>query len=326
MRHRGRTLLRALLAVFAALIAFGVTPALAAEPPATSKTVKSNGDGTYTLSLSVTGKSQASSSSSKADVIVVLDTSGSMSERADDSRQSRLSVAKSAVNSLAEQLLSNNTTENPDSVRLSLVTFADYATTRVTGTTSLSSFQRQVNRLTATGGTNWEDALATANAIQTRDGAEAYVIFVSDGNPTFRNTRGTKIWWQNRDEFEAHSSDGHRYYGTGNSDAYGLNYDYAEVQAVAIAGEGKSFFAIGAFGTVSNMQGLAAATGQTGNYYNAADSAALNAAFDNIINTITNNLTYSNVKVTDGITALTATSLGGGVLLTPLLTQKPRTA
>lgn len=312
MRHRGRTLLRALLAVFAALIAFGVTPALAAEPPATSKTVKSNGDGTYTLSLSVTGKSQASSSSSKADVIVVLDTSGSMSERADDSRQSRLSVAKSAVNSLAEQLLSNNTTENPDSVRLSLVTFADYATTRVTGTTSLSSFQRQVNRLTATGGTNWEDALATANAIQTRDGVEAYVIFVSDGNPTFRNTRGTKIWWQNRDEFEAHSSDGHRYYGTGNSDAYGLNYDYAEVQAVAIAGEGKSFFAIGAFGTVSNMQDLAAATGQTGNYYNAADSAALNAAFDNIINTITNNLTYSNVKVTDGITALTATSLGGG--------------
>lgn len=312
MRHRGRTLLRALLAVFAALIAFGVTPALAAEPPATSKTVKSNGDGTYTLSLSVTGKSQASSSSSKADVIVVLDTSGSMSERADDSRQSRLSVAKSAVNSLAEQLLSNNTTENPDSVRLSLVTFADYATTRVTGTTSLSSFQRQVNRLTATGGTNWEDALATANAIQTRDGAEAYVIFVSDGNPTFRNTRGTKIWWQNRDEFEAHSSDGHRYYGTGNSDAYGLNYDYAEVQAVAIAGEGKSFFAIGAFGTVSNMQDLAAATGQTGNYYNAADSTALNAAFNNIINTITNNLTYSNVKVTDGITALTATSLGGG--------------
>lgn len=57
MRHRGNTLLRALLAVFAALIAFGVTPALAAEPPATSKIVTSNDDGTYTLSLSVTGKS-----------------------------------------------------------------------------------------------------------------------------------------------------------------------------------------------------------------------------------------------------------------------------
>ena len=101
MRHRGRTLFRALLAVFAALIAIGVTPAFAAEPPATSKIVTPNGDGTYTLSLSVTGKSQASQEQSKADVIVVLDTSGSMSERADDSWQSRLSVAKSAVNSLA---------------------------------------------------------------------------------------------------------------------------------------------------------------------------------------------------------------------------------
>lgn len=311
MRHRGRTLLRALLAVFAALIAFGVTPALAAEPPATSKIVTSNDDGTYMLSLSVTGKSQASSSSSKADVIVVLDTSGSMSEWADDSWQSRLSVAKSAVNSLAEELLSNNTTENPDSVRLSLVTFANYATTRITSTSSLSAFQNQVNRLKASGGTNWEDALKTANAIQTRDGADVYIIFVSDGDPTFRNTRGTRTLGQDWDEFERHSSDGHTYYGTGNSDAYGLNYDYAEVQAVAIAGEGKSFFAIGAFGTVSNMRKLAAATGQSGNYYNAADSDALNTAFDNIINTITNNLTYSNVKVTDGITALAATSLGG---------------
>lgn len=55
MRHRGRTLFRALLAVFAALIAIGVTPAFAAEPPATSKIVTPNDDGTYTLSLSVTG-------------------------------------------------------------------------------------------------------------------------------------------------------------------------------------------------------------------------------------------------------------------------------
>ena len=314
MRHRGRTLFRALLAIFAALIAIGVTPAFAAEPPATSKIVTPNDDGTYTLSLSVTGKSQASSSSSKADVIVVLDTSGSMSERAGDSWQSRLSVAKSAVNSLAEELLSNNTTDNPDAVQLSLVTFSNYATTRITGTMSLSGFQKQVNSLTATGGTNWEDALKTANAIKTRKGADVYVIFVSDGDPTYRNTRGTRAWGQDRDEFESHSSDGHTYYGTGNSDAYGLNYDRARDQAVAIAGEGKSFFAIGAFGNVSNMQKLAAASGQAGNYYSAADSAALNAAFDNIINTITHNLTYSNVKVTDGMTSLAATSLVDGAV------------
>lgn len=37
MRHRGRTLLQGLLAVFAALIAIGVTPAFAAEPPAPAR-------------------------------------------------------------------------------------------------------------------------------------------------------------------------------------------------------------------------------------------------------------------------------------------------
>lgn len=309
MRHRGRTLLRALLAVFAALIAFGVTPALAAEPPATSKIVTSNDDGTYTLSLSVTGKSQASSSSSKADVIVVLDTSTSMGDSTGTS--TRIEVARQAVNSLAQQLLENNTTENPDAVTLSLVTFDNYATTKITRTTAYRTFSNAVpSSVRYDRGTNWEDALKTANAIQTRDGADVYIIFVSDGDPTFRNTRGTRTLGQKRDEFERHFSDGHRYYGTGNSDAYGLNYSYARNQVVSIA-TSKSFFAIGAFGTISNMRKLAAATGQTGNYYNAADSDALNTAFDNIINTITNNLTYSNVKVTDGITALTATSLEG---------------
>ena len=49
-------------------------------PPATGKTLVSNGDGTYTLSLSVTGKAETTSESNKADVIVVLDSSGSMDE------------------------------------------------------------------------------------------------------------------------------------------------------------------------------------------------------------------------------------------------------
>ncbi|MDD5807361.1 MAG: hypothetical protein PUD02_08515, partial [Eggerthellales bacterium] len=50
----------------------------ASNPPATSKTVVDNGDGTYTMSLSVTGQSQSSAEASPVDVIVVLDTSGSM--------------------------------------------------------------------------------------------------------------------------------------------------------------------------------------------------------------------------------------------------------
>ena len=49
-------------------------------PPVAEKNLKDNGDGTYDISLSVTGKSESSSESSKADVVVVMDVSGSMKE------------------------------------------------------------------------------------------------------------------------------------------------------------------------------------------------------------------------------------------------------
>lgn len=60
------------------------------------------------------------------------------------------------------------------------------------------------------------------------------------------------------------------------------------------------------------MQSIAQVAGQSNNYYSASDSAALNAAFANIINTITHNLAYSSVKVTDGLTSLAASVLVSG--------------
>ena len=48
------------------------------DAPVRSKTLTDNGDGTYTLTLSVTGKSSSSDASEKANVVVVFDSSGSM--------------------------------------------------------------------------------------------------------------------------------------------------------------------------------------------------------------------------------------------------------
>lgn len=48
------------------------------EAPAHSKTLTDNHDGTYTLSLSVTGAASSKTESNKADVVVVFDLSGSM--------------------------------------------------------------------------------------------------------------------------------------------------------------------------------------------------------------------------------------------------------
>ena len=53
-----------------------------ATPPATSKTLTDNGDGTYNLNLSVTGSASSSTTKTKANVVIVMDISGSMSEKA----------------------------------------------------------------------------------------------------------------------------------------------------------------------------------------------------------------------------------------------------
>ncbi|RVU98155.1 VWA domain-containing protein [Coriobacteriales bacterium OH1046] len=304
-----------MVAITTALVGFGGLGIAEGEPtatpPGTAKTLTDNGDGTYTLSLSVTGRAESSSTSSKADVIVVLDRSGSMrydqAGHSPDSWQysgpSRLSVATSAVNSLAGQLLANNTADNPDRVQLSLVTFSSTASTDITGTTSLSQFQNRVNSITANGGTNWEDALQDAHAIDTREGANVYVIFVSDGNPTFRNTQGGGSGYENAQ----HGSYPNYYYGSGNSDNNGKNFQYALVQAQAIVNAGKIFYSIGAFGDATNMQNLATQSGApASNYYDATDQSALNAAFDNIIAEITNAFGYKDVKIEDGITSLTS--------------------
>lgn len=313
---------KALVAAVAIIAAVGLlalpVPAFAEDVPATDltapahdKTATPNDDGTYKITLSVTGNSVQNSTTSHADVIVVMDTSYSMnySQRGDYIdyyRPSRLSVAKDAVNSLAAKLLENNTTDNPDAVHISLVTFGGYATTYFTTsngyTTNLQDFQATVNglqtgsRYNATGATNWEDGLTVANQMATRDANQTYIIFVSDGDPTRRNTQGGYSRW---DEDSPTNIDGHVIYGSGNSDDNGKNYKYASQVAQSINEAGKKLFSVGVFGNVSKMQNLASAAEQAGNYYSASDKDTLNSAFENIVNTITTNISYTNVKIED---------------------------
>ena len=139
--------------------------------------------------------------------------------------KSRLAIAQEAVDKLAKQLLANNTTAVSDAVQLSLVTFASTAKAATTPTTDLDTFTGYVDSTTADGGTNWEDALATANGVKTRNGASVYVIFVSDGNPTYRNTQYPTLTstYDGNGSYEG----GALVYGNGRNDTYGNNYDAA---------------------------------------------------------------------------------------------------
>lgn len=266
------------------------------DAPQTEKRLTDNNDGSYQLSLSVTGKSEESTTTTKANVVIVLDTSGSMKNNVQGGG-TRLSVAKNAVNKLSKTLLDTNTAENPDMVELSLVTFATTAQIKINKTTNLNTVQNTVNALSADGGTNWEDALQKANGINFGDSDPTYVIFVSDGNPTFYlNPNG--------------SVGGNGGEGASNIAA---SYNHAVDDAQAIVAAGKDFYGIGVFGSVSRMQSLVTDAGAPAtNYFSATDEAAINAAFSNIAQSITNGLGYTNVKITDQLTNLTSSTLIDG--------------
>ena len=356
MPKYGKRLLAALAAVVAAvLVTVGVTTGIAADtandtPPQVAKTLVSNNDGTYRLTLSVTGTASTSSESSKANVVIVFDTSGSMNESTgqymytptdekygtyglmdgeyveldyhparrrraeywtygwDDTRYegtrytrtggTRLQVAQDATTKLIDQLTANNTDTNPYAVEISLVNFATNVKGTTDWTTDAATLDTAVNGYTAEGGTNWEAALAKAKELadakhEAQPDEETYIIFVSDGNPTFRDSKYSR--WANDNRY--YYSEG--VWGTGNSDPNDWNFGAAK-DVVNSLDSSYHLYTIGAFGDADTMRNLG------GTYYDASDEAALNAAFKNILNEITNAVGYNKVKVTDNVTSLTA--------------------
>ena len=304
-------------AVFPSLRAVGEN-----NGPQTTKTVTDNGDGTYKIKLDILGEVEQQEEITKANVIVILDLSGSMSEYSGNT--TRLAAAKSAVNNIATTLLSKNNkdgrtgTNDDDVVEMALISFNATATTNISSTTTLSTYTSAVNRLTVPStsspqaGTNWEDALQeAANVTFNNDGDPTYVIFVSDGEPTFRNTNGgynryVNYNYKRYDEWRAYNQLGVYGYGS-ESLPETINRCYAQAvdDAQAIVASGREFYTIGAFGTVANMRSLTTAAGAPeSHYFSASSSADLAAALNEIADAITNSLGYSNVTTTDGVTSL----------------------
>ncbi len=120
--HASRSWRRRLFAAAAtAMLALGIaTPtAVLAEnagsvvdrTPAHSKTIKDNGDGTYDLTLSVTGDAEQSSSAKPVDVVFVVDVSSGMNDTVSGWRgKSRMQAAHDAVEALANNLLTGEFT------------------------------------------------------------------------------------------------------------------------------------------------------------------------------------------------------------------------
>ena len=309
--HASRSWRRRLFAVAATvMLALGIAAPTAAlaenagglvdRAPVHNKTIQNNGDGTYDLTLSVTGDGEQSSTSTPVDVVFVVDVSTSMNKTVSGWRdKSRMQAAHDAAATLANSLL---TGENANKqIQVSVVTFGTNAQVATKGFTNDPTAVANAVPTEAEEdqGTNWEDGLRLANAQTSgREGAEKHIVFLSDGNPTYRvSAMGYSEW----DEINLISPDhkvNDNLYGLGGSDPKGRNY--AAAKAEANNRNGTNLFVVSVAKDADEMQRFATET--NGTFLDGTTADNLASAFTQIGQVITKTAGYKGVKIVDQLT------------------------
>lgn len=296
----------------AALLALGVAvPSVAladsgsvivGRAPEHHKTIKDNGDGTYDLTLSVTGDTEQSSSAKPVDVVFVVDVSSSMNDKAVSGwrGKSRMKAAHDAVEALANELL---TGENANKqIQVSVVTFGTNAQVATSFTSDPSVVANAVpTEAEEDQGTNWEDGLRLANAQASgREGAEKHIVFLSDGNPTYRVSPMGYTWWDEGGLFHPqvdHKEDDNLY-GLGNRDTNDGRC-YAAAKAEANNRSGANLFVVSVAKDADRMTSFA--TDTNGTFLDGTTADNLANAFAQIGQVITKSVAYKDVKLVDAL-------------------------
>lgn len=163
--------------------------------PEANKRIRDNGDGSYTLSLDVVGKSTKETTSSYVplDIVLVLDESSSMSDDFSGGwySDSRMEVLQENVNNFIDRTLEANNalSDGAQKHRIAIVSFNDTAAIdqrliEVTNT-NVASLKRVVNSLDPDGNTYPDEGFVAASSAlnESREGAKKIVIFFTDGVP-----------------------------------------------------------------------------------------------------------------------------------------------
>lgn len=289
--------------------------------PQNNKTIEKVGGGDddqYELHLNASGDSASSETTiaTPADIVLVMDKSGSMQDENDN----RDTNAKNAANKLAEKLLTEANSKLPESqqVQMAVVTFSDTASTKQSFTTSADQIGKAVSS-SPSGGTNWEAALKKANDLQGRAGVQKHIIFLSDGNPTFRMTSYSgcysRDWWGRRiahpDYKTQASCQAKKYtwgenpdggsdgaYGAGDSDEYGFNY--AAALAEANNRGDAALYVVKASADANKMSNLASeAKAVNGVEFDGTNAENLTKAFNQIYSSITSSAKIKVFSIID---------------------------
>ena len=146
------------------------------------KYIKRNTNGTYDITLNASGTIGSDVKKAFVDIVLVVDTSGSM-------EGSNLTNTKNAINALVDAFNAKNETVD---TKYKLVTFAGSAETKTSDWVNGTKLKEEAGKLSADGGTNYDQGLsqaATAINSSSRENAKKIVIFLTDGEPTFYGTK-----------------------------------------------------------------------------------------------------------------------------------------
>ena len=268
------------------------------------KYIAKNKDGTYNLTLNVSGAVGSESYANKLDVLFVMDTSNSMkwamTYSGDSSKkylsdyrtnsESRFYNQQKAVEDAIAKLKNK---KNVDA-QFAVVAFDTQAGIKTNWTKDSITYPTSVGNYDSNnweaGGTNYQAGLRKADELlkKGRTDATKIVVFLSDGDPTLYY--GTNIYGQER------------VYGSGS----GYDKDAMTNAQAQLGTMSMNYFytvGVGPQKSYSNLSSLisSAPSGTVTGSYNGTDSSNLKNAFDSIIRDATE-LLCTDVTVTDTLT------------------------
>ena len=305
-----------------------VTKADAGDVPAHEKKITENGDGTYKLELTVTGDADDDvQEAGGVNVVVVYDISQSMTSNAGSSSNSRADQAEDVVHNFLANLATYQNSAK-DNIRVSLVTFAVTAGSApaqgwITDVTTLANrfdeggTDGNVNFSYTGTGTNWESALAQAqtlvDSVENKD--PVFVVMITDGAPTASGNGNNAVAPTTaplatlRDRYNA-ATDEASAIATAVQDTKGTFYGIYAYGTEADLLDDLMYYSVNGAHRGGSIDNVVAATEDAPNYFNAGETAQLQAAIDEIFDKVVQAMGISSAVISDGTTNEVATSTG----------------
>lgn len=237
-----------------------------------------NGDGTYDVTLSVTGATEETETPKPIDIIYVVDRSLSMAPD--------LKAARNAITAAANKYLTAENANLPadQQIRMAVITYGRKAEVKQGFTNVASDVTKALPRTAPESGTNWEAALVAANSLSGRTGVEKRIVLLSDSGPTLRTS--------------AEGYDGPSHpdgtYGMSVDDPKGRNYS-AALRAAQNRGGALLYTVSLSSKAAEAMSDLSTAAGAE--FVDGTTEAKLTAAFTDVNTTIKRSAGYRNVKL-----------------------------